>query len=99
MNNDTTKMMDVVEEYMVSNHPLSLFNCGNRKTLFSDFADKEFLKDIILLFRYYHYSANNATMVVSGPINSAKMVKILSQKLELLTNFDFEPHLIEFKRK
>jgi len=44
-------MMDIVEAYMVKDHPLSVFSCGNSKTLFTDFKDKEFLKDMIMLFR------------------------------------------------
>jgi len=52
MHDDNTKMMDIVEEFMQPQHPLSLFNCGNKQSLYSHFADKNFLQDIILLFRF-----------------------------------------------
>jgi len=54
MNDDSTKMMDVVESAMKQGHPFALFNCGNKATLFDAFKDKVFLQDLILLFRQYH---------------------------------------------
>eukprot|EP00341_Mesodinium_pulex_P007772 CAMPEP_0116993870 /NCGR_PEP_ID=MMETSP0467-20121206/67752_1 /TAXON_ID=283647 /ORGANISM="Mesodinium pulex, Strain SPMC105" /LENGTH=68 /DNA_ID=CAMNT_0004691749 /DNA_START=739 /DNA_END=945 /DNA_ORIENTATION=- len=51
MHDDTTKIMDVLEAQMPAAHPLGIFSCGNKKTLWTAFENKDFLQDIILLFR------------------------------------------------
>lgn len=51
LQDDLTMAMDVIEAHMISDHPFSMFSCGNKNTLFNNFKNHEFLTDLIMLFR------------------------------------------------
>jgi len=69
---------------------LGNFSCGNKNTLFNSFEDKQLLIDIIYLFRYYHYNARNAAVVISGPIDIDIMTDLIIDKFGQLKNYEFE---------
>lgn len=56
---------DVIRELVKPGHPLSRFSTGNKNTLGSVSAEK--LRTELIDFYDHHYSANNMTLVVTGP--------------------------------
>lgn len=94
--NESTFIKDITNQYLAKNHPAAGFDCGNKKTLFENISDKNFLRDIIILFRSYYYNARDAALVITSPLEYDKLKDIIESKFSMLPNFDSDLQLKQF---